>query len=181
MTSSTEVAAGARRRWTTAVVGVLLLASPAALWPAGPGLAAPRPPAALQPAGGAAPPAALAAAGPRVPPVLRAARSGPVAAAPSPGPEVAVRVGVSIGPRPGGSPTPTGSASPTPTGSVSPTAPGGGPGPGQGGNLPRTGVALWAVLLAGAALVGAGAGLRWAARRRATAERWLAATGPHRS
>ncbi|MFE9651899.1 hypothetical protein [Micromonospora sp. NPDC006431] len=105
-------------------------------------------------------------------------------AEPTPGGQVSIRVGVSIGPKPGGSPSPTGSPSPSgqpspttepsPSGATTttPTSP-----PAGGGSLPRTGVALGGLLLVGGALVAGGVALRWSARRRATAEAWLSRTG----
>ncbi len=101
----------------------------------------------------------------------------------------AVRIAVSIAP----TPTPSGTVDPTPSGTVDPT-PSGTPGPtltgtagptaspsatgsptgtaspdpvpAPGGGLPRTGVAIGSLVLAGGALVGAGAALRTMARRR---------------
>ncbi|MFG3688035.1 hypothetical protein [Micromonospora sp. NPDC047740] len=99
-------------------------------------------------------------------------------AEPTPGGQVSIRVGVSIGPKPGGSPSPTGQPSPTiepsPSGvtTTTPISP-----PAGGGSLPRTGVALGGLLLVGGALVAGGVALRWSARRRATAEAWLSRTG----
>ncbi|GAA4468246.1 WxL protein peptidoglycan domain-containing protein [Phytohabitans houttuyneae] len=79
-------------------------------------------------------------------------------------PTAGVEIGVSIAP-PTVSPTasPTATASPRP--SPSPTDGTGG----GGGDLPRTGLAIGAFVAVGAALVGGGAGLRVAARRRAVA------------
>jgi len=68
-----------------------------------------------------------------------------------------MQITVSIAPRP----TPSGTtASPTATGAPSPTR------TSPGGTLPRTGVAIGALVIAGTALVGGGAVLRMSARRR---------------
>jgi hypothetical protein len=86
------------------------------------------------------------AAAPTTPPTFGGDRAG------------SVELGVVIGPAPTRSPTATPTV-PTPTATPRTPAPGGGP-------LPRTGVALGAILLTGAALVAGGAGLRLIARRR---------------
>ncbi|MFI7209880.1 hypothetical protein ACIBP4_07160 [Micromonospora maritima] len=105
---------------------------------------------------------------------VRPAVATPPGTPPSGDGEVSVRVGVSIGPRPGGTSTPTPrpslTADPRPPGDPTTTPPGG------GGSLPRTGMAVGGLLVAGGALVGGGLALRWSARRRASAERWLSRT-----
>lgn len=90
--------------------------------------------------------------------VALASLAAPGAIEPSP---THVEIQVSIAPAATPTPTPT----PSPTASPSPTTspP---PGGGGGGDLPRTGLAIGAFVIAGAALVGGGAGLRLLGRRR---------------
>ncbi|BCB84280.1 DUF916 domain-containing protein [Phytohabitans suffuscus] len=86
-------------------------------------------------------------------------------------PTAGVEIGVSI-PPPTASPTTTVSPTASPTATASPSeSPSPSPSPtdgtgGGGGDLPRTGLAIGAFVAVGAALVGGGAGLRMAARRR---------------
>jgi len=101
-------------------------------------------------------------------------------AAPSPSPgEASVELGVIIGPHPSATPTSPTPGSPTPTLPRPTTS---SPNPGGGGDddgddkptLPRTGMAITMIVLAGVALIGGGVLLRILARRRAEAERWMA-------
>jgi hypothetical protein len=89
-------------------------------------------------------------------------------AAPSPGGGAAVDVRVSIGPAATATPTGSPTSGPSPTGPVGTNGPSATPPPRPGGGaLPRTGVAVGAMVLAGTVLAGGGAGLRaMAARRR---------------
>ncbi|MEV7228165.1 hypothetical protein AB0M79_14240 [Polymorphospora sp. NPDC051019] len=123
--------------------------------------------------------ATSAPAAPVPPAVVSAALATPLAgglragsAAPDSGTARRTEVTVSIAPAPttpgptptGPEPTPTGTPGPVPTGTPAPPTPSASPDP--GGRLPQTGLAIGGILVLGAALVGAGAGLRTLSRRR---------------
>ncbi|MEV0731184.1 hypothetical protein [Polymorphospora sp. NPDC050346] len=123
--------------------------------------------------------ATAAPAAPVPPAVVSAALGAPLAggfravsAAPDSGTARRTEVTVSIAPAPttpgptptGPEPTPTGTPGPGPTGTPAPPTPSVSPDP--GGRLPQTGLAIGGILVLGAALVGAGAGLRTLSRRR---------------
>lgn len=124
----------------------------------------------LGPTGGAVP---VAAGTGRVPGVMlvalaATALAAPAASAPAPPPVPApdpasVEVQVSIAPAQ--PPAPTASPTLSPTGAPTSPAPSPPPTP-PGGKLPRTGVAIGVILVAGAALVGGGTGLRLLVGRR---------------